>query len=84
MTRLTRALLSAAFAALCGALLLPAGAGASKGQWSVFEDHTALVKSSQAERIRRLNEVKDLGVDTLRVEVKWNEVAPNPGSKTKP
>jgi hypothetical protein len=70
--------------ALCGALLLPAGAMASKGQWSVFEDHTALVKSSVEKRIRYLNEAKDLGVDTLRIEVKWNEVAPNPGSKNKP
>ena len=28
--------------------------------------------------IQHLNEVKDLGVDTLRIEVKWNEVAPEP------
>ena len=84
MTSLTKALLSTVVALLCGALLLPAGAAASKRQWSVFEDHTALVKSPQAERIRRLDEVKDLGADTLRIEVKWNEVAPSPGSKTRP
>jgi len=84
MSRLRKILLLTTLAALGGALLLPTGAMASKGQWSVFEDHTALVKSSQAERIRRLDEVKDLGVDTLRVEVKWNEVAPDPGAKTKP
>jgi hypothetical protein len=74
----------AALVVLTGALVLPAAALAGKSQWTVFEDHTALVKASQQERIRRLNEVKDLGVDTLRVEVKWNEVAPNPGSGTKP
>jgi hypothetical protein len=84
MPRLRSILILGTLAAVCGGLALPAGATASKGQWSVFEDHTALVKSSQTERIRRLNEVKDLGVDTLRVEVKWNEVAPDPGSKTKP
>jgi hypothetical protein len=77
-------LLLAALAAVAGALALPTGASASKGQWSVFEDHTALVKSAPAERARRLNEVKELGVDTLRVEVKWNEVAPDPGSRRKP
>jgi hypothetical protein len=84
MSRLRNPLLLAALAAIGGALALPTGASASKGQWSVFEDHTALVKSAPAERARRLNEVKELGVDTLRVEVKWNEVAPDPGSRTKP
>jgi hypothetical protein len=83
VSRLRNILLVSALAAL-GAALLPAGASASKGQWSVFEDHTALVKSPLSERIARLNEVKALGVDTLRIEVKWNEVAPDPGSRTKP
>ncbi|HEX2449899.1 MAG TPA: cellulase family glycosylhydrolase, partial [Gemmatimonadales bacterium] len=84
MSRLRKILLLTTLAALVGALLVPTGAMASKGQWSVFEDHTALVKSSFAERARRLKEVKELGVDTLRIEVKWNEVAPDPSSKTKP
>jgi hypothetical protein len=83
MSRLQHTVLIIALA-LGAALALPTGAAASKGQWSVFEDHTALVKSPVDERIRRLNEVKELGVDTLRIEVKWNEVAPEPGSKTKP
>jgi Cellulase (glycosyl hydrolase family 5) len=83
MSRLRKVLLITTLAAL-GGLLIPGGAMASKGQWSVFEDHTALVKSSVTERVRRLNEVKDLGVDTLRIEVKWNEVAPAPSSRTKP
>jgi hypothetical protein len=68
-----------------GALLLPAAAFASKSQWSVVEDHTALVKSGDDVRARTLDEIKNqLGADTLRVEVKWNEVAPDPGAKTKP
>jgi hypothetical protein len=83
MSRL-RYILLVATLALGASLLLPAGAPASKGQWWVFEDHTALVKEPLPERIQRLNEVKQLGVDTLRIEVKWNEVAPNPSSKTKP
>ena len=80
MTRLTRALLSAAFAALKARSCCPP-ARRVEGPVVGVRDHTALVKSSQAERIRRLNEVKDLGVDTLRVEVKWNEVAPNPARR---
>ena len=71
-----------AFATL---LALPASALASKSQWSVFEDHTALVKSGDDVRARTLDEIKnDLGADTLRIEVKWSEVAPEPGAKTKP
>ena len=67
------------------ALLLPAAAFASKSQWSVVEDHTALVKSGDDVRVRTLDEIKNqLGADTLRIEVKWNEVAPDPGAKTKP
>ena len=58
---------------------------ASKSQWSVFEDHTALVKSGDDVRAETLDELKNqLGVDTLRIEVKWSEVAPEPGAKTKP
>ena len=84
MSHLHRTFMIALVAVLGGALLAPAGAAASKRQWTVFEDHTALVKSPLQERIRRLNEIKDLGVDTLRIEVKWNEVAPAPSSRTKP
>ena len=76
-----------AFIALvaAAALLLPAAAFASKSQWSVVEDHTALVKSGDDVRARTLDEIKNqLGADTLRIEVKWNEVAPDPGAKTKP
>jgi hypothetical protein len=57
---------------------------AARAQWSVFEDHTALVRSSTAKRIQTLHEVRELGADTLRIELKWSEVAPSPGSAKKP
>jgi hypothetical protein len=77
--RLAAALVAAA------SLLFPASAMASKGQWSVFEDHTALVKSGDEKRAKFLDEIKnELGADTLRIEIKWNEVAPEPNAKTKP
>src|SRR5215213_7298539 len=61
-------------------LLLPAApAAASRNMWSVFEDHNALVRATPAQRQRTLNEIRlHMGADTLRIEVKWNEVAPQP------
>ena len=47
----------------------------------MFEDHTALVRSSPAKRESTLREIQQLGADTIRVEVKWNEVAPQPTSR---
>ena len=71
--------------AVAALVALPASALASKSQWSVFEDHTALVKSGDDVRAKTLDEIKNqLGADTLRIEVKWSEVAPEPGAKTKP
>ncbi len=67
-------------------LLLPPGSAiASRSMWSVFEDHTALVRTTPAERQRTLEEIRlRMGADTLRVEVKWNEVAPQPSARTRP
>src|SRR5688500_17699963 len=63
-------------------LLLPAPASASRNMWSVFEDHTALVRSTPSQRQRALEEIRlHMGADTLRIEVKWNEVAPLPAAR---
>jgi Cellulase (glycosyl hydrolase family 5) len=65
--------------------LAAAPAQASRTQWSMFEDHTALIRaSSPTARANRLREIKDLGADTIRIQVHWNEVAPQPNAKTKP
>jgi hypothetical protein len=71
-------------AALVAALLVPSGASASKGQWSIFEDHTALVQSSVEKRIDTLDQIKALGADTLRIEFRWHEITWSPKSKSKP
>jgi hypothetical protein len=55
---------------------------AARSQWSVFEDHDALVREGEAKRVATLAELRRLGVDTLRVGIKWNEVAPRPGAYT--
>ncbi len=82
--RLTAVFLCALAGACCALALLPGAAHASKSQWSVFEDHPWIVQTDAATRERTLNEVVELGADTVRVEVKWNEVAPASGSKTRP
>jgi hypothetical protein len=58
--------------------------GPHGAQWSVFEDHTALIRDGAVRRQRTLDELKTLGADTLRVEVKWNEVAPRPARSARP
>jgi hypothetical protein len=83
----------AAFAAAFAAtwLLIASGwlggmpqARASSSQWSIFEDHPTLVRSGPIVREQTLETIKGLGADTLRIEVKWAEVAPHSGSKKKP
>ena len=54
----------------------------ARSQLSVFEDHDALVREGEAMRTRTLDELRDLGVDTLRVGIKWNEIAPRRESYT--
>jgi hypothetical protein len=53
-------------------------------QWSLFEDHAALIRSDADRRERTLRELKALGADTLRIAVKWNEVAPAPLASERP
>src|SRR5436190_1547622 len=65
-------------------LLASAPAHASRTEWTMFEDHPTLVRSGGAIRQATLDTIKALGADTLRIEVKWAEVAPHPGAKRKP
>jgi Cellulase (glycosyl hydrolase family 5) len=83
---LLRAGLAAGLAAcLVGCLLIAAPqAHASKTQWSIFEDHPTLVRSGPIVRDQTLDTIKGLGADTLRIEVKWAEVAPSPTARKQP
>ena len=54
------------------------------GQWSMFEDHSALVRTTPVRRERTLRELQALGADTLRIEAKWNEIAPAPLARRRP
>jgi len=83
LSGLMRAAAFAVAAVVCCLLSAPA-AHASKTEWSMFEDHPTLVRSGPAVREQTLNTIKALGADTLRIEVKWAEVAPSPEAKRAP
>jgi hypothetical protein len=73
-----------ALAVLGLAMLVPAQASASRTQWSIFEDHPLLVRSGVDVREAALEEMRALGADSLRIEVKWAEVAPESAARSKP
>jgi hypothetical protein len=81
---------AALLAALTATLALSAcggsgdGGPSSRSQWSVFEDHDSLIREGEAKRESTLDEMRTLGADTLRVGVKWNEVAPRPLGRERP
>ena len=74
-----------AVAVLAMLLLSATPASASRSMGSMFEDHNALVRTSPERRQAMLEELRNrMGADTLRIEVKWNQVAPDPSARTKP
>ena len=60
----------------------PAAASASSSQSMTFEAPRELLDSGR--RDRTLQEVKDFGVDRIRVLVYWKDYAPAATSKTRP
>jgi hypothetical protein len=56
----------------------------ARAPWSIIEDHTPLIRSGERRRELTLREMGDIGADTLRVAVKWSEVAPNADSDRRP
>jgi hypothetical protein len=75
-------LASLAVAALWGCL--PAAAGASPTQESMFQDDNLIVYGSPQVVTQTLSRLKALGVDRIRVSVFWKLVAPSPDSPAKP
>jgi len=69
-------------ALLIALALLPAAAGASPREYALFQDDKLLVESGDAQRSATLDEVRDLGVDMIKVQLNWAVVAP--GSRRKP
>ena len=80
---------AAAAALAAGLVALAAGCGGDDGPsshapWSIVEDHTPLIRSGPERREQTLRELRRLGADTLRLGVKWNEVAPASRSARRP
>jgi hypothetical protein len=68
--------------AIAALALLPAAAGASPGQYALFQDEHLLLELGEAQRQGTLDEVSGLGVDMIKVQVNWSFVAP--GGRRKP
>jgi hypothetical protein len=68
--------------AIAALALLPAAAGASPGQYALFQDDHLLLELGEAGRQGTLDEVRGLGVDMVKVQVNWSFVAP--GARRKP
>jgi hypothetical protein len=63
-------------------LALPAAAQAASDQGLTFEAPRELLDPDTQERT--LDEIRELGVDRVRVLVYWKDYAPSPGSRTRP
>jgi hypothetical protein len=68
--------------AIAALALLPAAAGASPGQYALFQDDHLLLERGDAQRQATLDEVRGLGVDMIKVQVNWSFAAP--GARRKP
>ncbi len=71
--------------ALTAFLFAAAGTALAKhSQPTMLQDDKVLVGGSDAERNARLDELKSLGVDIVKVRVNWRSLAPDGGSSSKP
>jgi hypothetical protein len=70
--------------AAAAVLLAPAAARAAWDQESTLQDDNLLLYSSPATVGATLDTLKALGVDRVRLTVKWSVVAPAPTSTTRP
>jgi hypothetical protein len=65
-------------------LCLAAPALASRTQEATFQDDNQLLYTDPASMVKRVAELKRLGVDRLRLTILWLAVAPDPFSRTRP
>jgi hypothetical protein len=82
VTRLRLLLAVGAGASLCAAPAPPALAGA--GQESILQDDRMLLASGPGAREATLDELRTLGVDTVRAFATWRSLAPSPRSLRRP
>lgn len=62
--------------------LLPAAAGAAVRQIAIFQDDNLLLESGDGQRAATLEEVRAMGVDMIKAQLSWADVAP--GERRRP
>ncbi len=62
--------------AVAAMVAVPAAAGASWNQQAVFQDDHNLLERGDSVRERTLDELRALGVDVIKAQLSWSEVAP--------
>ena len=75
---------AAALPALASVLALAAPAAAGQRQESVFQDDNLLMYRGDRVSDRTFDELRDIGVDRVRLSVPWRALAPNFRSTRKP
>jgi hypothetical protein len=77
-------LLAALVAGLIAVLVSPGSARAEPGPESIFQDDDHLLYAPDATVLDTLGVLKSLGVDRIRVTVKWSLIAPQPATTVRP
>lgn len=75
---------SLALVLLCAGGASAAPALASSGQFTTFEAPSELLSSGDVVRVQTLNELQGLGVDSIRMTMYWQNVAPSPDARQAP
>jgi hypothetical protein len=69
---------------LCAGGATAAPAGASPGQFTTFEAPAELLSSGDGVRVQTLTELQALGVDSIRMTMYWQNVAPSADARQRP
>lgn len=65
-------------------MALPAAAHASTRQQSLFQDDASLIYAGDQKREQTLDELDSLGVEVIRTNILWSQVAASPNSRKRP
>jgi len=78
-------LVAAAVATAALASALPPGAAADSTDTTIFDPPgISLLRATSLDREQRLDELKELGADAIRITVNWRNFAPDPDSNVVP
>jgi hypothetical protein len=70
--------------ALAAVFAVAGTATASRSQQTMLQDDVQILNTSNEQRSQRLDELKSLGVDIVKVRLSWRYIAPGSTSRTKP